>query len=418
MSRKEMQFLQLKRMKHVLKYVYDRVPFYKKRFDEGKVKPSDLRRLEDLRKFPFTTKDDLRQHGVPYGILAVPRARLINFQMSSGTTGRATIYPYTRRDIELWANVMARQLVCCGVRPGDIMVNCYGYHLFTGGPGTHLGAQRLGVAVIPWGAQRTEALVEALRERRATVIAGTPSFLYHVTEVMKGVDPERDFDLRVALCGAEPWTPAMRARLNERFALRSRGGGARDYYGTSEMIGPGAGSECFVEQGIHFWTDHFYLEVVDRETGEPLPPGEEGELVFTHLSREAAPLIRFRQGDVTKVLDDGCECGRVFPRIAAIKGRADDMIIYKGAKFYPSQIEAVLLKFPEAAQEYQIVVDKTGATPLVTVRVETDRADEGLEDRVRSAFLNELLVRPEVEFVKQGDLPRFEGKAKRVVVKQ
>lgn len=418
MSKNELRHLQLKRLKQILRYVYEQVPFYKKRFDAAKVKPSDLRRLGDIKKFPFTTKDDLRQHGTPYGILAVPRDRLVNFQMSSGTTGRATIYPYTRRDIELWTNVMARQMVCCGVTPGDILVNCYGYHLFTGGPGTHLGAQRLGVAVIPWGAQRTEALIEALKERRPTVIAGTPSFLYHVTEVMKDIDPEKDFDLRIALCGAEPWTHAMRARLNDRFSLRSRGGGARDYYGTSEMIGPGAGSECFAEQGIHFWTDHFYLEVVDRETGDPLPPGEEGELVFTHLTREAHPLIRFRQGDVTKVIDDTCECNRVFPRIEAIKGRADDMIIYKGAKFYPSQIEAVLLKFPEATQEYQIVVDRINATPIVTVKVETDKPSENLAARIRAAFLNELLVRPEVEFVKQGDLPRSEGKAKRVIVKQ
>ncbi len=418
MGKQDLERLQLKRLKHTLRYVYERVPFYKQHFNQAKVKPDDLHTLSDIRKFPFTTKDDLRQYGPPYGLLAVPKESLVNFQMSSGTTGRATIYPYTRRDVELWAHVMARQLVCNGVRPGDLIMNCYGYHLFTGGPGTHLGAQRLGAAVIPWGAQRSEALVEALKERRPTVIGGAPSFLYHVTEVMKGVDPEKDFDLRIALCGAEQWTPALRARLNERLGLKAHGGGARDFYGTSEMFGPGAGAECYVEQGFHFWTDHFLLEVVDRSTGEPLPPGEEGELVFTHLTREAQPLIRFKQGDITWWNDEPCECGRVFPRCTQIRGRADDMIVYKGSKFFPSQVEAVLLKFPEATQEYQIVVDKTGVTPSVSVRVETNSPSKELSEKIRTAFLEELLVRPDVEFVKYGALPRFEGKARRVVVKQ
>ncbi len=419
MSKKELQALQLKRLKQTLRYVYKRVPFYKKRFDEAKVKPEDLHSLDDIKKFPFTTKEDLRKFGVPYGLLAVPRERLINFQMSSGPTGRATIYPYTRKDVELWAHVMARQLVCNGVRPGDFIMNCYGYHLFTGGPGTHLGAQRLGASILPWGAQRSEALVDALKERKPTVIAGTPSFMYHITEVMTGVDPEKDFNLRIALCGAEQWTPALRARLNERLALKAHGGGARDFYGTSEMFGPGAGGECQIEKGFHFWTDHFYLEIIDPKTGEPLPPGEEGELVFTHLTREAQPLIRFRQGDITKWDDELCECGRVFPRCSQIKGRVDDMITYKGAKFYPSQIEAVLLKFPEATQEYQIIVDRTDVTPIVKVRIETDKPSEALAERIKNSFLEELLVRPDVEFAKQGELPRYlTGKAMRVVVKQ
>jgi phenylacetate-CoA ligase len=417
MSKDALRDLQLTRLRKSLAYVYERMPFYKRKFDEVKVKPEDLRKLQDLVKFPFTTKNELRTHGPPYGILAIPKENVVSFQMSSGTTGTATIYPYSRKDIELWANIVARQLVCSGVRPGDLIVNCYGYHLFTGGLGTHIGAQRLGASVIPWGAQRTEALIDTMKERKPTVIAGTPSFMYHITEVMKNIDALKDLNLRIALCGAEQWTPELRRRLNDRLGLRAHGGGARDYYGSSEMTGPGAGAECSVEEGFHFWTDHFYLEIIDGETGEPVEPGEDGEVVFTHLTREGQPLIRFKQGDLTKIIADECACGRVFPKCAQIKGRVDDMITYKGSKFYPSQIESVLLKFPEAKQEYQIIVDKSNVTSTISVKIETDNPSESLKEKIRAAFLEELIVRPDVIFVKQGELPRFEGKARRVLVK-
>lgn len=419
MPKEQLQKIQLKRLKHTLRYAYERVPFYQARFREAGVKPEDLHTLQDIKKFPFTTKDDLRKYGLPHGILAVPRNQLVGFQMSSGTTGVATIYPYTRSDIELWTNVVARQLICAGVKPGDILINVYGYHLFTGGLGTHYGAKRIGASVIPWGPARTEALIEAARDRKATVIAGTPSFLYHISEVMQkiGIDAEKELNLRIALPGAEAMSEGMRKRINEGLALRAHGGGARDYYGAAEQIGPGGGGECIYERGIHLWTDHFYYEVIDPSTGEPLEPGEVGELVFTHLTREAQPLIRFRQGDITALNEEPCECGRVFPR-CKIMGRTDDTIAYKGVKFLPRQVESVLLKFPEVTSEYQIIWDKIVVPPEVYIRVESTVSTEEFKDQLRKAFLNELFVRPKVEFVEPGTLPRGTGKAKRLIIKK
>ncbi|MFQ6084770.1 MAG: phenylacetate--CoA ligase family protein [Candidatus Bathyarchaeia archaeon] len=419
MAKERFQRLQLERLRHMLKYVYERIPFYHRKFDEANVKPDDLRTLDDLQKFPFTVKDELREHGPPHGLLAVPRERLVNFQMSSGTTGVATIYPYTRSDIELWTNLIARQMTCAGVRPGDLILNAYGYHLFTGGLGTHYGAHRMGASVIPWGAGRTDALIDALRDRGATVLAGTPSYMYHISERIqeRGIDPVEELNLRIALPGAEIWSPGMRERINEGLGLRAHGGGARDYYGSSDQIGPGGGGECVFERGIHFWTDHFYLEIIDPDTGETLGPGEEGEMVFTHLTREAQPLIRFRQGDITVVDKESCECGRVFPLLSRITGRADDMVIYKGSKFWPRQVEAVLMRFPEVTGEYQIVWNKTAIPPEVYVKVESKTPTVELENRLRQAFLDELLVRPKVEFVEPGTLPRSMGKAKRLIVK-
>ena len=428
-SKKNLKTLQLKRLKRMLRYVYERSAFYRKRFDESNVKPNDLKTLEDIHRFPFTTKEDLRLNAYPYGgsLLCVPREKIICWHMTSGTTGQPTVGTYTSRDYELWMNMMARTYVTAGTMRGDIVANIYGYGIFTGGLGFHQSAQLVGATVIPWSVGRTEALIKTLKDYKVTVMTGTPSYQYYIAERAKeiGIDPEKDLALRVTIPGAEIWGEEMRRRIEAELSLKKHGGGARDIYGTTEMIGPGAGVECPFEQGFHFWADHWYLEILNPETQEPVEPGEEGEIVFTHLTREGLPLIRYRQGDLTILDDEPCECGRVaFPRCKRIRGRVDDVIHFKGVKIFPSAVQEALFKFPEIT-EYQIVVDKTVMPYRMTVRAEVPSSllnNEGAASAYRAKVTRELaniiFVHPSVELTPTGTLPRYEGKAKRVLVKE
>lgn len=422
-SRKELESVQLGRLKHIVKYVYANSQFYRRKFDEIGVKPSDLKRLEDISRFPYTTKEDLRKFSYPYGgeFLCVPRERIVCWHMTSGTTGKPTVGPYTYRDYELWMNVMARTYMTAGVRPGDIIMNIYGYGLFTGGMGFHQSAQLVGATVIPWGVGRTEALVETLRDFKATVITGTPSYQYYISEVVRrlGFDPERDLSLRVSIPGAEMWTQELRERIEAGLALKAHGGGARNVYGATELCGPGPGQECIYENGFHFWTDHWYLELIDPKTLEAVEEGNEGEMVITTMTREAMPLIRYRMGDITILDEEPCDCGRIaYPRCRWIRGRVDDVIHIKGTKVWPSVIQEALLEYP-MIREYQIVVDRTGPVHDLILKIElADTSDSELHSRIEASLHRRLFIQPRLEIVKPGSLPRFEGKSKRIVVKE
>jgi len=420
-SRQELRRLQKKRLRTILRYAYEKSAFYRRVFKERKVDPSDFGDLSDIRKFPFTTKDDLRQYSYPYGgdFLCVPRQQVIGWHMTSGTTGRPTVGPYTLRDHETWMNVMARTLVTAGVRRGDILLNLYCYCLFTGGLGFHQSCRRVGAAVIPWGVGRTEAMMQFIRDFKPTVMTGTPSYQLYVLESMRkiGIDPTES-SIRVAIPGAEVWTEQMRQRIEQGFGLKKKGGGARNVYGATELLGPGSGQECEYENGFHFWTDHFYLEVIDPETNELAGPGEQGEMVVTTLTKEAMPLIRYRLRDLT-VLDEGdCACGRsAFPRCMWVTGRLDDVIHYRGAKIWPSAIQEAMFRFPEV-NDYLVEVDRTGPKGFrITVEVGSMSDTPELREKIASEVRRTLIfLAPKIEFVKEGTLPRYEGKSKRVVV--
>jgi len=342
--------------------------------------------------------------------------------MSSGTTGVPILGGYTRRDYDTWMNLVARCYVTAGVGPGDVIMNLYGYGLFTGGLGLHESAFLVGATVIPWGTGRTQALIKSLIDFKATVMTGTPSYQYYIASLVKdmGIDVEKDLHLRITMPGAEMWTEEMRKRIEEWLGLKAKGGGARDIYGATELCGPGAGQECVYEEGFHFWIDHFLLEIIDPKTGEPVEPGEEGEMVFTTLVKEATPLVRYRLGDVTVLDDEPCECGRVaFPRCLRVRARTDDVIHYKGVKIMPSAIQEIILRHKEIL-EYQVVIDKSKLPYEFIVRLEvpTTQRSPALVERILSEFKNNLFIEPKIEVVEPGSLPRFEGKSKRVIVKE
>ena len=420
-SRQELARLQKRRLRFILSYVYEKSPYYRRVFKEKKVDPSSLRTLSDIKKFPFTTKDDLRQYSYPYGgeFLCLPREQLIGWHMSSGTTGRPTVGPYTQKDFETWMNLMARTLVTAGVKKGDIVLNIYGYGLFTGGLGFHQSCRRVGAAVIPWSVGRTEAMMQFIRDFKPTVMTGTPSYQLYVLEMMRksGIDPTES-SIRVAIPGAEMWTEQMRQRIEKGFGLKKKGGGARNVYGATELLGPGSGQECEYENGFHFWTDHFYLEVIDPETNEPTGPGEQGEMVVTTLTKEAMPLVRYRLRDLT-ILDEGdCPCGRsAFPRCMWVTGRLDDVIHFRGVKIWPSAIQEAMFRFPEV-NDYLVEVDKTGAKGFrISVEVSSVSDTPEIREKITSEVRRILMfMSPKIEFVKEGALPRYEGKSKRVVV--
>jgi len=420
MKLSDLKKLQLKRLRATLRRVYENSPFYKRRFREAGVTPDDLKTLDDLRKFPFTTKDDLRDYGYPYGgeFLTVPLEELVGWHMTSGTTGKPTVGPYTKQDIEIWTNLVARCLVAAGVTKRDILLNIYGYGLFTGGIGLHYGAMAVGAKVIPWGVGRTEALIDVLYEWKPTVMTGTPSYQFYILEQInkRSLDPKKT-NLRITIPGAEYMSFDLLKRIDEGFALKEKGGGPRQIYGSTELIGPGAGqaTPCTEYMGFHMWTDHFYIEVVDPKTGEPVGEEGEGELVITHLTREAMPLVRYRQRDVVKVQYASTDCGRdAFP-IVQILGRVDDVIFYKGAKLYPTAIQSALMKIPEVL-EYQVIIDKRGAEHKFIIKVEALSQNPQLAATVADAVEAITFAKPHVEIVPPNTLPRWEGKSKRIVV--
>ena len=362
-SRDEIQALQLERLKWTLKHAYENVPHYRKAFDEAGVHPGDLKTLADLAKFPFTTKKDLRDN-YPFGLFAVPREKVVRVHASSGTTGKPTVVGYTQRDIDTWANIVARSIRAAGGRAGDICHISYGYGLFTGGMGAHYGAERLGCTVIPMSGGQTEKQVQLINDFKPSIIMVTPSYMLNIIEEFErqGMDPAAS-SLKVGIFGAEPWTGAMRTEIERRAGID-----AVDIYGLSEVMGPGVASECVESKdGPVIWEDHFYPEIINPDTGEVVADGEEGELVFTSLTKEALPIIRYRTRDLTRLLPP---TSRSMRRMDKITGRSDDMLIIRGVNVFPSQIEELILRMPRLAPQYQLVVSRDGHLDKLEVRVE------------------------------------------------
>ena len=331
---KQLARIQESKLRKIVRYAYRTVPFYRRRFDEAHLKPDSIRSLDDLAKVPFTVKTDLRDN-YPLGLLAVPANRLYCLHASSGTTGKPIVVAYTKSDLERWARLMGRTLDTTGVRKGDIVQNMYGYGLFTGGLGFHYGARAMGATVVPASSGNTKRQLMLMKDLRTTVVTCTPSYMVYLIEASKaeGYEPKSDFTLRIGIFGAEPWSEEARRRIQDAFGLR-----AHDVFGMSELYGPGVGIECEQQNGLHVWQDEFLTETINPDTGEVLEPGKEGELVFTMLSREAMPLLRYRSRDLSKVFEDECACGRYHNRIERIKGRSDDMLIIGGVNVFPSQV--------------------------------------------------------------------------------
>jgi phenylacetate-CoA ligase len=417
MPRIQLAALQLDRLKKTLERAYTKVPHFRKAFDAARVTPDSVKSLDDLRRFPFTLKTDLRDN-YPFGMFAVPREQVIRVHASSGTTGRPTVVGYTRRDLDLWSDLMARSLACAGARPGDIVHNAYGYGLFTGGLGAHYGAERLGCTVVPISGGSTERQVTLLQDFGAEVLCATPSYALNIAEVAgsMGVDMRR-LPVRCGVFGAEPWSEAMRRELQSRFDIK-----AIDLYGLSEIIGPGVACECDVGQnGLHGWEDHFLFEIIDPKTLERLPKGEAGELVITTLTKEALPMVRYRTRDITTLVDEPCICGRTHARIMRVTGRDDDMLIIRGVNVFPSQIESCLLGFSGLAPHYQIVLTREGPLDAVTIEVElgaeapSDQTYVAAKtDEIRQHLKSMIGVTCTIAIKGSGAVPRSQGKAVRV----
>ncbi|RKY72250.1 MAG: phenylacetate--CoA ligase [Candidatus Latescibacterota bacterium] len=417
LPREELEALQVKRLRETVARALSS-PHYGKVLGGKGISPEDIRSLEDLRRIPFTTKEDLRR-GFPYGFLAVPKDEVVRLHASSGTTGTPTVVYHTRRDLEVWADLVARCLYMVGMRKEDVFQNMMSYGLFTGGLGLHYGAERIGALVIPSGAGNSRRQITLMRQFGTTAIHIIPSYALKLLETFQemGLDP-KEMKLRMAFVGAEPHTEEVRRRIEEAYGID-----AFNSYGLSEMNGPGVAFECPYKEGMHVWEDSYILEVIDPETLEPVPDGEEGELVLTTLRREAMPLLRYRTGDLAFVYPDPCPCGRTHRRISRIKGRTDDMFIIKGVNVFPMQVEQVLMAFPEVGNNYVIVLEKAGPMDEMVVRIEVReellgggiRKLEELKERVKRALREEILVTPKVEFVEPGGLPSGEGKAVRVI---
>ncbi|MFB9472989.1 phenylacetate--CoA ligase PaaK [Nonomuraea salmonea] len=409
-SRDELAALQLERLRHTLDHAYRNVPLYREKFDAAGVHPNDCKELADLARFPFTTKEDLRE-SYPFGMFAVPREQVARIHASSGTTGRATVVGYTKRDLDVWAEVMARSIRASGGRPGDIVHVAYGYGLFTGGLGAHYGAERLGCTVVPVSGGMTPRQVRLIDDFKPDVIMVTPSYMLALLDEFRaqGIDP-RATSLRVGIFGAEPWTEQMRAEIEDAFDLD-----AVDVYGLSEVMGPGVANECVeTKDGLHVWEDHFYPETVDPFTGEP---ADEGELVFTTLTKEAMPVIRYRTRDLTRLLPGTAR--PAFRRMRKVTGRTDDMIILRGVNVFPTQIEEVVLGVEGLSPHFQLRLTRPGRLDVMTVRVEArpgfDEGREAAGRALRSAVKETVGVSVEVEVVDPETLERSVGKLKRVV---
>lgn len=413
-----MRELQLQRLKAVVRLAYDRVKLVRERMDERGVKPSDIRSLKDIALLPFMQKTDLRDT-YPYGLFAVDMSEVIRLHASSGTTGKPIVVGYTAEDLAVWESTVRRALLMYGVRRGDIVQVSYGYGLFTGGLGAHGGAQSLGCTVVPASGGNTERQVMLLKDFGVTAMACTPSYFIHVVEQAQkmGVDMHK-LPLRFGIFGAEPWSEQMRKFIQENTNVE-----AFDIYGLSEIAGPGVGGECPAHDGIHIFEDHYYPEIVDPETGEPLPDGQEGELVLTTLSKRAMPILRYRTHDITKIISEPCACGRTIRRIARIGRRSDDMFIIRGVNVFPSQIEVALMNMPEVSPNYRIILTREKELDNVLVEVEikpeffTDSIAEleSIRRRAREAIAKIVGIRMEVKIVEPNTIARSEGKAKRVI---
>lgn len=421
LNREELKELQKKRLQWSLKWAYERVPFYRRRFDELKIKPEDIKDITDLKILPFTTKDDLRDN-YPYGLFALQMEQVVRIHGSSGTTGKPIVVGYSRGDLNTWSELVARVATAGGVQPKDICQIAFGYGLFTGGFGLHQGLERIGATVIPASAGMTERQVQLMADFGTTVLVCTPSYALHIAEVgeQMGVDFHQ-LPLRVGLFGAEPWSENMRTEIEKRLGIV-----ATDNYGLTEIIGPGVAGECLHKCGLHINEDHFLVEVINPETGEPLPPGEVGELVFTSLTKEAFPIIRFRTRDLSLITEEPCACGRTLARMERVKGRTDDMLIIRGVNVFPSQIEHALMEVEGVEPHYQIIVERVGALDSLEILVEVSEEvfpDEmrklvELEKKIENKLEQILGLRAKVKLVEPRTLERTTGKAKRVIDKR
>lgn len=422
LPRAAIESLQLKRLQNVVQKAYAAVPFYRESFARAGVTPEMIKSLDDLRRLPFTLKQDMRDN-YPYGLFAVPLDEIVRIHASSGTTGKPTVVGYTHRDIEMWAELMARSFVAAGAHRGDIIHNAYGYGLFTGGLGAHYGAEKLGASVIPMSGGNTKKQIMIMQDFGSTVLTCTPSYSLYLAEaaVEEGIDL-RDLKLRIGIFGAEPWTEEIRAEIEAKLNIK-----AIDIYGLSEILGPGVAIECIEAQnGLHIWEDHFIPEIIDPGTGEVLPPGEQGELVITTITKEGIPMIRYRTRDITRLISEPCVCGRTHVRLARMSGRSDDMLIIRGVNVFPSQIESVLMTVDGVEPHYQLIVDREENLDTLEVQVEVNEktfSDEikmlqDLSNRIRKEIKDILGITCKVRLVEPKSITRSEGKARRVIDKR
>jgi phenylacetate-CoA ligase len=419
MPREALEAIQFRRLKATLDRGYASVPFYRKQFEAAGLTPGDIQCLQDLQRLPFTTKQDLRDN-YPFGMFAVPMENVVRIHASSGTTGQPTVVGYTARDVDTWASLMARSLMAGGATRGDIIHNAYGYGLFTGGLGAHYGAEKLGASVIPVSGGNTKRQVVIMKDFGPTILTATPSYALHLAEVADEMGVSfRDLKFKYGIFGAEPWSENMRGDIEEKLGLV-----AVDIYGLSEVIGPGVAMECHeAKKGLHIFEDHFIPEIINPETGEVLPYGETGELVFTSITKEAFPVIRYRTRDITSLNPEPCICGRTMVRMNQVSGRSDDMLIIRGVNVFPSQIESVLMEMQNVEPHYQLVVDREGSLDILTVMVEVSDAmfsDEvktlqGMEMEITKNIKDYLGVSAKVKLVEPKAIARSQGKAVRVI---
>ena len=410
----DLQALQLKRLKKTLRSVQS-VEFYRKQFDNAGVAASDVKTLDDIQKFPFTKKQDLRD-GYPFGFFAVPMRKIVRIHTTSGTTGKPTVVGYTRKDLDTWANLIARNMTMIGIGKDDVFQNMVNYGMFTGGLGFHYGAEKIGMTVIPSATGNTRRQIEMIRDFGVTTIHCTPSYAMHLSEVAEEMGETLE-SLKTGIFGAEPWSDNMRHTLENRLGVT-----AYDSYGMSELFGPGVAFECPERDGLHIWHDSYLVEIINPKTGERLSDGERGELVVTPLVKEAMPLIRYRTGDITMLMEEGCLCGRG-KKIMRLSGRSDDMLIIRGINVFPSQIEHVLLRIPEVGNQFMVYIDRINHLDEMTVEVEINRSHFSgeladlakIQKKVVKELHDTLELRTTVKLVEPGSLPRFEGKAKRVI---
>ena len=410
--------IQLRRLRAVVARAYKNVELFRTRLDERGLTPASIQALTDIQRLPFTVKTDLRDT-YPFGLFASPMSDVVRLHASSGTTGKPIVVAYTKEDVGVWAEVMARTFAACGMHRGDILQNAFGYGLFTGGLGAHYGGENLGATVIPISGGNTDRQIMLVRDFNVTALCCTPSYFTHMIERARELDVDlKNLPLRIGIFGAEPWTDGMRAHIEAQAGIK-----AYDIYGLSEIIGPGVASECSAQQGLHIFEDHFYPEIIDPETGEALPDGEEGELVLTTLSKKAMPMIRYRTRDITSLITERCSCGRTIRRMKRIGRRSDDMFIIRGVNVFPSQVEAALLAVEGTVPHYQIILTRDQGLDQMAVEVEVTpevfsdkiRGLEEIKDRLAQAIERILGIRVDLRLVEPRSIARSEGKAKRVI---
>lgn len=421
MSHDDKQELQLKRLQKIVKKAYDNVDYYRKRFQEVNITPEDIETLDDINKLPFTTKSDLRS-AYPFGMFAVPNSDIIEVHTTSGTTGKPTVSGYTQKDIDIWGEVIARGLTMAGASNGDLIQNCYGYGLFTGGLGVHYGSHSIGATVIPISAGNTQRQIQVMKDFKSTILTCTPSYALYIAEVLsnQGLTTD-DINLKAGVFGAEMWTEEMRSKLEDKLNIN-----AFNVYGLTEIIGPGVAHECHMKDGLHIFDDHFYPEIINPETLKPVSPGEKGELVLTTLTREGTPVIRFRTRDITTLHVEECDCGRTHVKMDRITGRSDDMLKIRGVLVFPSQVERALLNIDGLEPHYQIIVTRPRHLDEMEVQVEASnkffsdevRRIEEVRKSIEDHIHDEIGLRVNVTIVEPESIPRSEGKAVRVIDKR